>query len=177
MIMFMITKPGGKLKKLLTAGALVLLLGVVVPGVYFALSDLGAMSLFAAGDSISDGEEAPEPPADNNAEQTAADTEDEAEDENAEQTAADAEEEAEDEDAGQTAADIEEKPQDEDAEQTAADTEEEPRDEDAGQTAADNAEEPQDEKAGQTAADEEKPGFWDSLKTLIFGEQPQVQPY
>lgn len=147
MIMFMITKPGGKLKKLLTAGALVLLLGVVVPGVYFALSDLGAMSLFAAGDSISDGEEAPQPPADNNAEQTAADTEEEPEDKDAEQTAAD---------------DTEEEPEDENAEQTAADTAEE---------------EPQDENAGQTAADEEKPGFWGSLKALIFGEQPQVQPY
>ena len=52
MIMFTITKPKGKLKKLLTAGALVLLLGVVVPGTYMTLSDVGAMSLFAAGDAI-----------------------------------------------------------------------------------------------------------------------------
>lgn len=54
MIMFTITKPKGKLKKLLAAGALVLLLGVFVPGVYMALSDVGAMSLFAAGDAIAD---------------------------------------------------------------------------------------------------------------------------
>lgn len=54
MIMFTITKPKGKLKKLLAAGALVLLLGVFVPGVYMALSDMGAMSLFAAGDAIAD---------------------------------------------------------------------------------------------------------------------------
>ena len=54
MIMFTITKPKGKLKKLLAAGALVLLLGVVVPGTYMALSDVGAMSLFAAGDAIAD---------------------------------------------------------------------------------------------------------------------------
>ncbi len=54
MIMFTITKPKGKLKKMLAAGALVLLLGVFVPGVYMALSDMGAMSLFAAGDAIAD---------------------------------------------------------------------------------------------------------------------------
>ncbi|MBQ3199732.1 MAG: hypothetical protein IJB67_05155 [Firmicutes bacterium] len=54
MIMFTITKPKGKLKKMLAAGALVLLLGVFVPGVYMALSGVGAMSLFAAGDAIAD---------------------------------------------------------------------------------------------------------------------------
>lgn len=52
-MMIMITKPRGKLKALVAAGALGLLLGVAVPLGYSALSDVGAMSLFAAGDKIS----------------------------------------------------------------------------------------------------------------------------
>jgi hypothetical protein len=54
MIMFTITKPRRKLKKLLTVTALLLLLGVVVPGIYSGMSAVGAMSLFASGDSVSD---------------------------------------------------------------------------------------------------------------------------
>lgn len=50
--MIMITKPRGKLKKLAVAGALGLLLGVAVPLGYDALSDVGAMSLFAAGNNV-----------------------------------------------------------------------------------------------------------------------------
>lgn len=61
MIMFTITRPKRKLKKFLGAAALVLLLGVVVPGVYFTLSGVGAMSLFASGEAI--GGEAGQPPA------------------------------------------------------------------------------------------------------------------
>lgn len=53
LMMIMITKPRGKLKKAAAAGALVLLLGVAVPLGYSALSDVGAMSMFAAGDKIS----------------------------------------------------------------------------------------------------------------------------
>lgn len=53
-MMIMITKPRGKLKKVATAGAMVLLLGVAVPLGYSALSDADAMSLFAAGEKISD---------------------------------------------------------------------------------------------------------------------------
>lgn len=56
MIMFTITKPKRKLKKLFSAAALVLLLAVVVPGIYFTLAGVGAMSLFASGEAI--GEEA-----------------------------------------------------------------------------------------------------------------------
>ncbi len=52
MIMFTITKPKRKLKKLFSAAALILLLGVVVPGIYFTLSGVGAMSLFASGEAI-----------------------------------------------------------------------------------------------------------------------------
>ncbi len=52
MIMFTITKPKRKLKKLFSAAALVLLLAVVVPGIYFTLSGVGAMSLFASGEAI-----------------------------------------------------------------------------------------------------------------------------
>ncbi len=54
MIMFTITKPRRKLKKLLTVTAMLLLLGVVVPGIYSGMSAVGAMSLFASGDSVSD---------------------------------------------------------------------------------------------------------------------------
>ena len=52
MIMFTITKPKRKLKKLFLAAALVLLLAVAVPGAYFTLSDAGAMSLFASGEAV-----------------------------------------------------------------------------------------------------------------------------
>jgi hypothetical protein len=52
--MFTITKPRRKLKKLLTVTALLLLLGVVVPGIYSGMSAVGAMSLFASGDSVND---------------------------------------------------------------------------------------------------------------------------
>lgn len=52
-MMIMITKPHGKIKALAAAGALGLLLGVAVPLGYSALTDVGAMSLFAAGDKIS----------------------------------------------------------------------------------------------------------------------------
>lgn len=51
-MMIMITKPRGKLKKLAVAGALGLLVGVAVPMGYDALSDVGAMSLFAAGSNV-----------------------------------------------------------------------------------------------------------------------------
>lgn len=52
MIMFTITKPRRKLKKIMTAAALMLLIGIVVPGVYYSLSAVGAMSLFASGDVV-----------------------------------------------------------------------------------------------------------------------------
>ncbi|HIU10303.1 MAG TPA: hypothetical protein IAB00_03520 [Candidatus Avidehalobacter gallistercoris] len=54
MIMFTITKPKRKLRKLFSAAALVLLVAVVVPGIYFTLSGMGAMSLFASGEAISE---------------------------------------------------------------------------------------------------------------------------
>lgn len=52
-MMIMITRPVGKLKKLLTVAACGLLVGVAVPLGYTVLGDVGAMSLFAAGDNVS----------------------------------------------------------------------------------------------------------------------------
>lgn len=52
-MMIMITRPVGKLKKLLTVAACGLLVGVAVPLGYTVLGDMGAMSLFAAGDNVS----------------------------------------------------------------------------------------------------------------------------
>ncbi len=57
MIMFTVTKPRRKLKRVLQAAALVLLLAVVVPGIYHSLESVGAMSLFASGDAVSGSEE------------------------------------------------------------------------------------------------------------------------
>ncbi len=57
MIMFTVTKPRRKLKRVLQAAALVLLLAVVVPGIYHNLESVGAMSLFASGDAVSGSEE------------------------------------------------------------------------------------------------------------------------
>ena len=57
MIMFTVTKPRRKLKRVLQATALVLLLAVVVPGIYHSLESVGAMSLFASGDAVSGSEE------------------------------------------------------------------------------------------------------------------------
>ena len=52
MIMLTVTKPRRKLKRLLKGGALLLLLGVVVPGIYHGLQTVVAMSLFASGESV-----------------------------------------------------------------------------------------------------------------------------
>ena len=57
MIMFTVTKPRRKLKRVLQAAALVLLLAVVVPGIYHNLESVGAMSLFASGEAVSGSEE------------------------------------------------------------------------------------------------------------------------
>lgn len=57
MIMFTVTKPRRKLKRVLQAAALVLLLAVVVPGIYHSLESVGAMSLFASGEAVSGSEE------------------------------------------------------------------------------------------------------------------------
>lgn len=77
-MMIMITKPRGKLKAVVAAGTLGLLLGVAVPLGYSALSDVGAMSLFAAGDKISaEGENVAEEIAAEQAEENTADVADE----------------------------------------------------------------------------------------------------
>lgn len=57
MIMFTVTKPRRKLKRVLQAAALVLLLAVVVPGIYHSLASVEAMSLFASGEAVSGSEE------------------------------------------------------------------------------------------------------------------------
>lgn len=54
MMMFMVTEPRSKLKKLAAVAAMGLLVGVAVPVGYHTLTDIGAMSLFAAGDNIGD---------------------------------------------------------------------------------------------------------------------------
>lgn len=106
MIMFTVTKPRRKLKRVLQAAALVLLLAVVVPGIYHNLESVGAMSLFASGEAVSGSEEqATQPEATTELEATAqsettAGTEaatSQAEDENApvDEAASDSENEAE----------------------------------------------------------------------------------
>ena len=140
MIMFMITRPRGKMKKLFAAGGMVLLLGVIVPGIYFALSGMGAMSLFAAGDNIDGGGAVSPAPADG----------------------AEQEKEANEGIEGGT--------------ETAADNINAESDAIGGgesAAAADGEETPADEKTTEPA----KPGFLQSLKEELFGEQPQVQLY
>lgn len=51
-MMIMICGAKAKAKKLAAAGAMALLLGVAVPFGYNAMTDVGAMSLFAAGDNV-----------------------------------------------------------------------------------------------------------------------------
>lgn len=95
MIMFTVTKPRRKLKRFLQAAALVLLLAVVVPGIYHSLESVGAMSLFASGESVSGPAESinPEtaPPENAQADEAAAlpETEKAAENPSAEEQAAD----------------------------------------------------------------------------------------
>lgn len=77
MIMLTVTKPRRKLKRLLKGGALLLLLGVVVPGIYYSLQTVGAMSLFVAEEEPAQLEQsAPaqpaEPPAQTKSEETLA---------------------------------------------------------------------------------------------------------
>ncbi len=55
MIMFTVTKPRRKLKRVLQAAALVLLLAVA--GIYHSLESVEAMSLFASGEAVSGSEE------------------------------------------------------------------------------------------------------------------------
>ncbi len=148
MIMFTVTKPRRKLKRLLQAAALVLLLAVVVPGIYHSLESVGAMSLFASGEAVSG---------------PAAETQEMATNEAAPPT------EAQETASGEAAPPTEEQgtpseaaPPTEAAESSAA-------------AQADSEAAPAEENTPEAAA--EGPGLWQGFLTVLFGEPPQVIAY
>lgn len=128
MIMLTVTKPRRKLKRVLQGLALLLLLGVVVPGIYHSLEAVGAMSMFASGEAVTSDGVAPVAPEAPIAQEEATETE----------TAAETETTAEAEAVGE------------------------------------GAEQEQPEQSEQPT---EQPGLWQSLRAVIFGEKPQVNPY
>lgn len=160
MIMLTVTKPRRKLKRLLKGGALLLLLGVVVPGIYYSLQTVGAMSLFVADDKPAQVEQsAPNEQAapltqteseetlaaDSAAEEVQGKEEPNAEEPNAEESNAE----------GQAAA--------------AADTVE--------NTAKDSAETPAESSAENSEPDAKGGGLWAALQAVLFGDRCQVIPY
>ncbi len=164
MIMLTVTKPRRKLKRLLKGGALLLLLGVVVPGIYHGLQTVGAMSLFASGESVQTETGVPTeqsaPP-----EQAPGDSQPLNNEKNA---AA-----APDEQAG--AVPTENVHNSGNAENTES-IESTDSAESANSTESTiNAENT--ESTGSTEEEVDKPGLLERLKAVIFGEQATVQPY
>ncbi len=151
MIMLTVTKPRRKLKKLLKGGALLLLLGVVVPGIYYSLQTVGAMSLFVAEDETAQVEqstpaEPAEPQAQTGSEETMA-----------------ADSGAENDNAG------EEENNEEQIDETQVNAEQ--------AAAADTAENPAEDSAGELTAEQKGGGLWAALQAVLFGEKAQVIPY
>lgn len=148
MIMLTVTKPRRKLKKLLKGGALLLLLGVVVPGIYYSLQTVGAMSLFVAEDETAQVEQSTpaEPQAQTGSEETMA-----------------ADSGAENDNAG------EEENNEEQIDETQVNAEQ--------AAAADTAENPAENSAGELTAEQKGGGLWAALQAVLFGEKAQVIPY
>ena len=157
MIMLTVTKPRRKLKRILKGGALLLLLGVVVPGIYYSLESMGAMSLFASGDTVVQSEQAEQGGQNAQAEQMQQ-IEPKQQTGQLEQTA--------------PVESTESNAQNEQIEQNEAN--EQP-------SAALDAAAPEEMAAPeeQTAAEDgaDKPGLWQRLKAVLFGEKSEVVPY
>ena len=167
MIMLTVTKPRRKLKRLLKGGALLLLLGVVVPGIYHGLQTVGAMSLFASGESVQTETGAPTeqsaPP-----EQAPGDSQSLNNEKNA---AA-----APDEQAGAVPTENVHNSDSAESVGNAESTESTDSAESANSTESTiNAENT--ESTGSTEEEVDKPGLLERLKAVIFGEQATVQPY
>lgn len=169
MIMLTVTKPRRKLKRLLKGGALLLLLGVIVPGIHHGLEAVGAMSLFASGETVTQTEQAAQVETGEQAAQV----------ETGEQAAqAEAGEQAAQAEAGEQAA------QAEPGEQAAqAETGEQAAQAESGEQVAqaETGEQAAQAETGEQAAPEdapaEKPGLWQRLRAVIFGEKAEVIPY
>lgn len=149
MIMLTVTKPRRKLKRLLKGGALLLLLGVVVPGIYHGLQTVGAMSLFASGESVQTETGAPTEQSAPPEQAGAVPTENVHNSGNAENT-----------ESTESAGSIEGTDSAESINSTESTI---------------NAENT--ESTGSTEEEVDKPGLLERLKAVIFGEQATVQPY
>ncbi len=161
MIMLTVTKPRRKLKRLLKGGALLLLLGVVVPGIYHGLQTVGAMSLFASGESVQT--------------ETGVPTEQSAP---PEQAGAVPTENVHNSDSAESVGNAEKSGNAENTESTESAGSIEGTDsaESINSTESTiNAENT--ESTGSTEEEVDKPGLLERLKAVIFGEQATVQPY
>ncbi len=182
MIMLTVTKPRRKLKRLLKGGALLLLLGVVVPGIYHGLQTVGAMSLFASGESVQTETGAPTeqsaPP-----EQAPGDSQSLNNEKNAaaapdEQAGAVPTENVHNSDSAESVGNAEKSGNAENTESTESAGSIEGTDsaESINSTESTiNAENT--ESTGSTEEEVDKPGLLERLKAVIFGEQATVQPY
>lgn len=165
MIMLTVTKPRRKLKRLLKGGALLLLLGVVVPGIYYSLQTVGAMSLFVADDKPAQVEQsAPN-------EQAAPLTQTESEETESEETlAADS---AAEEGQGKEEPSAEEP----NAEESNAEGQAAAAADTVENTAKDSAETPAESSAENSEPDAKGGGLWAALQAVLFGDRGQVIPY
>lgn len=155
MIMLTVTKPRRKLRRILKGAGLLLLLLAVVPGLYYTLSSVGAMSTFASG-AAREGkggavDEAPSPGGSGDERQAAA--------------------QAGDEDTS-TAEDKDEEKVNAEKNDAAADNEKAA----AGDELKDDAAGAED-SAGAEKAPAEKAGLWQALQEVIFGREPEVRIY
>ncbi len=159
MIMLTVTKPRRKLRRILKGVGLLLLLLAVVPGLYYTLSSVGAMSMFASGTMGESGQsgteqggqptdEAPAPEGAGGEQQAAAQAGDEDSD------AADNDEDNAENADNEKAAAGDELKEDTAAAEDSAGAEEKP------------AEKPA-----------EKAGLWQALQEVIFGRRPEVHIY
>ncbi len=159
MIMLTVTKPRRKLRRILKGVGLLLLLLAVVPGLYYTLSSVGAMSMFASGTMGESGQsgterggqptdEAPAPEGGGGEQQAAAQAGDEDSD------AADNDEDNDEDNA-------------ENADNEKAAAGDELKDEAAAA----------EEGAGAAEKPAEKAGLWQALQEVIFGRRPEVHIY
>ncbi len=176
MIMLTVTKPRRKLKRLLKGGALLLLLGVVVPGIYHGLQTVGAMSLFASGESVqtetgvpteqsAPPEQAPGDSQPLNNEKNAAAAPDE-------QAGAVPTENVHNSDSAESVGNAEKSGNAENTESTESTDSAESANSTESTINAENT-----ESTGSTEEEVDKPGLLERLKAVIFGEQATVQPY
>lgn len=179
MIMLTVTKPRRKLKRLLKGGALLLLLGVVVPGIYHGLQTVGAMSLFASGESVqtetgvpteqsAPPEQAPGDSQPLNNEKNAAAAPDE-------QAGAVPTENVHNSDSAESVGNAEKSGNAENTESIESTDSAESANSTESTINAENTEST--ESIESTEEEVDKPGLLERLKAVIFGEQATVQPY